>query len=64
MKYSMISIAVALAMVSGCASTGGSKPAGVAAWQKPDEPTTCVRTSSGKDVVLTGSSISLQKMLS
>ena len=61
MKYSMISIAVALAMVSGCASTGGSKPAGVAAWQKPDEPTTCVRTSSGKDVVLTGSSISLQK---
>ena len=61
MKYSVISMAVALALVSGCASTGSSKPSNVAAWQKPDEPTHCVRPASGKDVTLTGDNINLAK---
>ncbi len=57
MKYTLITLAAAVFMFSGCASTGG----GSGITQKTGLTSGCVRTSSGKDVVLTGENISLQK---
>ncbi len=58
MKCTIISLAAALFLFSGCSSTGDRNSSG---WQGRSGYASCVRTSSDKDVTLSADNISLQK---